>query len=176
MKLAGLPRDKAKKKVFPFSLKVKALAWYRLCDDIGAWNWNRSKLEFHQKNYPMHLVHRDRNYIYNFWPCEGESIALAWGRLKSMLHSCPNYELSGEIIIQNFYARLSRDDISMLDTSGTGSFMKKVFPLYLKGKALEWYRICDDIGSWNWNRFKLEFHQKIYPMHLVHRDRKYIYI
>ena len=61
----------------------------------------------------MNLVHRDRNYIYNFWPREGESIALAWGRLKSMLYSCLNHELSREIIIQNF------------DTSCTGSFMKK---------------------------------------------------
>ena len=57
------------------------------------------------KNYPMHLLHRDQNYIYNFWPREGESIVLAWGRLKSMLYSCPNHELSREIIIQNFYAR-----------------------------------------------------------------------
>ena len=71
-KLPGLPRDEAKKKVFPLSLKGKALTWYRLCDDIGSWNWNRLKLEFHQKFYPMHLVHRDRNYIYNFWPCKGE--------------------------------------------------------------------------------------------------------
>ena len=47
--LAGLPGDEAKKKVFPLSLKEKALAWYRLCNDIGSWNWNRLKLEFHQK-------------------------------------------------------------------------------------------------------------------------------
>ena len=39
-KLACLPRDEVKKKVFPLSLKGKALAWYRLCDDIGSWNWN----------------------------------------------------------------------------------------------------------------------------------------
>ena len=93
-KLVGLPEDEAKKKYFPLSLKGKVLASYRLCDDIGSWNWNRLKLEFHQKFYPMHLVHRDRNYIYNFWPREGESIALAWGRLKPMLYSCPNHELS----------------------------------------------------------------------------------
>ena len=49
-KLAGLPRDEVMKKVFPLSLKGKALAWYRLCDDIGSWNWNHLKLEFHQKN------------------------------------------------------------------------------------------------------------------------------
>jgi hypothetical protein len=35
-KLAGLPGDEAKKKVFPLSLKGNALAWYRLCDDIGS--------------------------------------------------------------------------------------------------------------------------------------------
>ena len=70
-KLAGLPRDEVKKKVFPLSLKVKALEWYRPCDHIGSWNWNRLKLEFHQIFYPMHLVHHDRNYIYIFWPREG---------------------------------------------------------------------------------------------------------
>ena len=37
-KLAGLPRDEANKKVFPLSLKGKALTWYRLCSDIGSWN------------------------------------------------------------------------------------------------------------------------------------------
>ena len=42
-----------------------------------------------------------------------------------MLYSCPNHELSREIIIHNFYARLSHDDQSMLDTSCTGSFMMK---------------------------------------------------
>ena len=66
-KLVGMPKHLIKKKVFPLSLKGKSLTWYRLCDDIGAWNYNRLKLEFHQKFYPMHLVHHDRNYIYNFW-------------------------------------------------------------------------------------------------------------
>ena len=48
-KLAGLPGDEVMKVVFPLSLKGKTLAWCRLCDDIGSWNWNRLKLEFHQK-------------------------------------------------------------------------------------------------------------------------------
>ena len=82
-------------------------------------------LEFHQKVYPMRLVHRDRNYISNFWPREGESIAQAWGRLTSMLYSCPNHELSREMIIQKIYARLSDNNRTMLDTSCAGSFMMK---------------------------------------------------
>ena len=28
---------------------------------------------------------------------------------------------------------------------------KKVLPLSLKGKTLTWYRLRNDIGSWNWN-------------------------
>ena len=42
-----------------------------------------------------------------------------------MLYSCPNHELSREIIIQKIYARLSHNDRSMLDTSCTGSCMMK---------------------------------------------------
>ena len=42
-KLAGLPGDEFKEKVSPLSLKGKALAWYRPCDDIGSWNWNSPK-------------------------------------------------------------------------------------------------------------------------------------
>ena len=88
-KLAGMPDDVIKKKVFPLYLKGDALTWYRLCDDIGSWNYNRLKLEFHQKFYPMHLVHHDRNYIYNFWPREGESITQAWGGLNQCYIHAP---------------------------------------------------------------------------------------
>ena len=45
-KLAGMPDDVIKKKVFPLSLKGDALTWYRLCDDMGSWNYKRLKLEF----------------------------------------------------------------------------------------------------------------------------------
>ena len=30
-------------------------------------------------------------------------------------------------------------------------FKKNFFPLCLKGKSLTWYRLLDDIGSWNYN-------------------------
>ena len=92
----------------------------------------------------MHLVHRDRNYINNFWPHVGESIAQSWGRPKSMLYSCPNHKLSREIIIQKMYARLSHNYRSMLDTSCTGSFMMKTIKFKwdllerIKGNSEDW--------------------------------------
>src|SRR3954471_13842324 len=65
------------------------------------------------------------NYIYNFWSRDGESIAQSWGRLKSLMLKCPNHELSKEIILTNFYARLSRQDKEMLDASSSGVFQMR---------------------------------------------------
>ena len=42
-----------------------------------------------------------------------------------MMYSRPNHELSWEMIIQNFYARLSLNDRTMLGTSCSGSYMLK---------------------------------------------------
>ena len=43
-RLAGIPNDVAKKKVFPLSLKEDALVWYRQCDDMRSWDYKRLKL------------------------------------------------------------------------------------------------------------------------------------
>ena len=61
-----------------------------------------------------------------------------------MLYSGPNHELSREIIIQNFYARLSHNDRSMLDTSFAGSYMQKTIDFRwdllgrIKGNTVDW--------------------------------------
>ena len=38
-KLAGIPDDVVKRKVFPLYLKGYASTWYRLCDDTRSWNY-----------------------------------------------------------------------------------------------------------------------------------------
>ena len=38
-KIACVPGNVVKKKVFPLSLKGDASTWYRLCDDMGSWNY-----------------------------------------------------------------------------------------------------------------------------------------
>lgn len=61
-----------------------------------------------------------------------------------MLYSCHNHELSREIMIQNFYARLSCNDQSMLDISCTVSFMKQDIEFkwdlleIIKGNSEDW--------------------------------------
>ena len=67
-----------------------------------------------------------------------------------MLYSCPNHELSREIIIQIFYARLSLNNRSMLDPSCNGSFMMKT--IEFKWFLLE--RIKRNSEDWELNEGK----------------------
>ena len=73
----------------------------------------------------MHLVHRDRNYIYNFWPREGESMAQAWGGLNQCYIHAPIMSSQEKLLFKKIYAWLSHNDRSMLGTCCIGSFMIK---------------------------------------------------
>src|SRR3954466_7560623 len=77
---------------------------------------------FYAKFYPLREILQDGNHIYNFWSRDGESIAQARGRLKSLMLKCPIHELPKKIILTNFYARLSHQDKEMLDASSSGVF------------------------------------------------------
>ncbi|KAK1613695.1 hypothetical protein QYE76_019212 [Lolium multiflorum] len=120
----GISMDEVRKKLFSLSLSGKAAHWYKLLDNGDSLEWNDIVPRFYSKFYPPSEIHKDRNRIYNFWPHDGESIAQAWGRLKSLMLKCPIHELPGNVIIDNFYARLSFQDKTLLDTSCSGSFTR----------------------------------------------------
>ncbi|KAK1599226.1 hypothetical protein QYE76_071930 [Lolium multiflorum] len=117
--------NEVRKKLFTISLSGKAAHWYKLLKNGDSIDWEDIVPLFYSKFYPPSEIHKDRNRIYNFWPHDGESIAQAWGRLKSLMLKCPIHELPGNVIIDNFYARLSFQDKTLLDTSCSGSFTRK---------------------------------------------------
>ena len=78
-KLVGVSRDFVMRKLFSLSLKDKAWDWYKLLDNSHLLNWQELISLLYTKFYPLHEIHRDMNYIYNFWSRDGESITKAWG-------------------------------------------------------------------------------------------------
>src|SRR3954470_16605283 len=124
-KLAGVTMEFVMKKLFSVSLKDKASDWYKLLDNSNLLEWPELMSLFYAMFYPLREIHQDRNYIYNFWSRDGESIAQALGRLKSLMLKCPNHELPKEIILTIFYARLFRQDKEMLDASSSGVFQTR---------------------------------------------------
>ena len=59
------------------------------------------------------------------WPREGESIAQAWGGLSQCYIHAPIKSSQEKLLFKKIYSRLFHNDRSMLDTSYTGSYMKK---------------------------------------------------
>jgi hypothetical protein len=88
-KCAGILMNQVKRKLFSLSLKGRAAEWYKTLTDGRPIDWEEIVPLFYSKFYPSSEVSKDRNYIYNFHPHDGESIAQAWGRLKSLMLKCP---------------------------------------------------------------------------------------
>src|SRR3954464_4386879 len=123
-KCAGISMDQVRKKLFSISLRGKAAEWYKILKNGQSIGWEEIVPLFYSKFYPSSEIHKDRNLIYNFWPHDGESTAQAWGRLKLLMLKCPIHKLPNNIIINNFYARLSLHVKDLLDDSCAGSFTR----------------------------------------------------
>jgi hypothetical protein len=124
-KFACISTSQVKRKLFSLSLKGRAAEWYKTPKDGQSIGLEEIVPLFYSKFYPSSEIHKDKNYIYNFHPHDGESIAQAWGRLKALMLKCPIHELPRNIIIINFYARLSGHYKNYLDACFEGSFISK---------------------------------------------------
>jgi hypothetical protein len=124
-KCASISMDQVKRKLFSLSVKVKAAEWYKTMKNSRSIGWEEIVPLFYFKFYRPSEIHKDRNYIYNFHPHDGESVAQAWGRLKSLMLKCPIHEFPSNIVINNFYARLSGHYKDYLDACLEGSFTSK---------------------------------------------------
>jgi hypothetical protein len=74
-KCVGIPMNRVKRKLFSLSLKGRAAEWYKTLKDGRPIGWEEIVPLFYSKIYPSSEVHKDRNYIYNVHPHDGESIA-----------------------------------------------------------------------------------------------------
>jgi hypothetical protein len=74
-KCAGISTSQVKRKLFSLSLKGRATKWYKMLKNGRPIGWDKIVPLFYSKFYPSSEIHKDRNYIYNFRPHDGESIA-----------------------------------------------------------------------------------------------------
>src|SRR4051794_13126229 len=123
-KCAGISDDQVENKLFSVLMKGRAEEWYEMLKNGRSLGWEEIVPLFYSKFYPPSEIHKDRNKIYNFWPQDEESIAQAWGRLKLLMLKCPIHELPSNIVINNFYARLSPHNKDLLDASSSFSFTR----------------------------------------------------
>jgi hypothetical protein len=78
-KCASILMDRVKRKLFYLSLKGRAAKWFKTLKKGRSIGWEEIVPLFYSKFYPPSEIHKDGNYIYNFHPHDGESIAQVWG-------------------------------------------------------------------------------------------------
>ena len=116
--------DVVKLKLFPFSLRDRAKAWFSSLPKNSIDSWNKCKDAFISKYFPPAKIISLRNDIMNFKKLDHEHVAQAWERMKLMIRNCPTHGLNLWMIIQKFYAGLNFASRNLLDSAVGGTFME----------------------------------------------------
>ena len=123
-KKKDVDNDIVKLKLFPFSLRDRAKAWFSSLPKNSIDSWNKCKDAFISKYFPPAKVISLRNDIMNFKQLDHEHVAQSWERMKSMICNCPSHGLNLWMIIQNNYAGLNFASRNLLDSATGGTFME----------------------------------------------------
>jgi hypothetical protein len=68
---------------------------------------------------------QNRNNIISFKQNDNKHVAMAWERLKIMLHTFPSHGVNEWMVLHSFYNGLNYMSRSMLDSAAGGAFMTK---------------------------------------------------
>ena len=123
-KKKDVDNDIVKSKLFLFSLRDRAKAWFSYLPKNSIDSWNKCKYVFISKYFSPAKIISLRNDIMNFKQLDHEHVAQAWERMKLIIHNCPTHGLNLWMIIQNFYAGLNFASINLLDSAAGGTFME----------------------------------------------------
>ncbi|KAM1728737.1 hypothetical protein ACFX12_019208 [Malus domestica] len=118
-------RSILKMKAFPFSLMDKAKDWlYELAPGTVT-SWESMKRAFLEKFFPTSRIILLRKKISGIQQDEGESFPTYYERFKSLVASCPQYQMKEELLLQYFYEGLLPLERQMLDASAGGALVDK---------------------------------------------------
>ena len=99
-KKKDVDNDIVKLKLFPFSLRDRAKAWFSSLPKNSIDSWNKYKDAFISKYFPPAMIISLRNDIINFKQLDHEHVPQAWERMKLMIRNCPTHGLNLWMIIQ----------------------------------------------------------------------------
>ncbi|XP_057418698.1 uncharacterized protein LOC130712899 [Lotus japonicus] len=120
----GITEDHIKLRAFPFSLQGAAKDWIYYLEPNSITSWNALKRVFLERYFPASRVSSIRKDICGIRQ-ENESLAEYWERFKKLVASCPQHQISEQLLIQYFYEGLLPMDRSILDAASGGALVDK---------------------------------------------------
>jgi hypothetical protein len=125
MKPAGVTEEQIKLRAFPFSLKDSAKDWLYYLPSGSITTWTEMKRLFLLKYFPASRAANIRKEICGIRQNNGESLYEYWERFKKLCTSCPQYQISEQLLIQYFYEGLMSTERSMIDAASGGALANK---------------------------------------------------
>ncbi|KAK9756166.1 hypothetical protein RND81_01G078100 [Saponaria officinalis] len=125
MQLDGVEQDQIKLRAFPFSLVDAAKDWLYYLPVGSITTWNALESAFLEKFLPASRIGAIRKEICGIKQRVDESLYEYRERFNRLCASCPQHQISNELLIQYFYDGLCLKDKSIIDAASGGVLMNK---------------------------------------------------
>ncbi|XP_074572638.1 uncharacterized protein LOC141829123 [Curcuma longa] len=125
MKPQGISEEDIKLRAFPFSLTGVAKDWLYYLPTGHVSSWIEMKKAFLEKFFPASRTAIIRKNICGIQQVVGESLYDYWERFKKLCSSCPQHQISEQLLVQYFYEGLLPMDRSMIDAAAGGALVNK---------------------------------------------------
>ncbi|XP_058732739.1 uncharacterized protein LOC131604308, partial [Vicia villosa] len=124
LKPEGITEDHIKLRAFPFSLQGAAKDWIYDLEPNSITSWNALKRVFLERYFPASRAASIRKEICGIRK-DNESLAEYWDRFKKLVSSCPQHQITEQLLIQYFYEGLLPMDRNILDAASGGALVDK---------------------------------------------------
>ncbi|XP_042379908.1 uncharacterized protein LOC121972290 [Zingiber officinale] len=125
MKPQGISEEDIKLMAFPFSLTGVAKDWLYYLPPGYITSWIDMKKAFLEKYFPASRTATIRKSICGIQQVVGETLYEYWERFKKLCASCPQHQISEQLLVQYFYEGLLPMDRSMIDKAARGALVNK---------------------------------------------------
>lgn len=102
----GITEDRVKLRAFPFPLQGAAKDWLYYLQPNTVTSWTNLKKLFLEKYFPASRAASIRKEICGIRQRDTESLAEYWERFKQLVSSCPQHQITEQLLVQYFYEGL----------------------------------------------------------------------
>ncbi|KAL4282225.1 hypothetical protein GQ457_03G008650 [Hibiscus cannabinus] len=121
----GVHEDVLRLKLFPYSLRDKARAWFNSIPSGSVESWDDLCRNFIIRYSSTVLTDKLRNDITSFRQTDDESMYEAWDRYKELFRKCPMHGFNEWTKVIMFYNGVNAPTRMMLDASANGTLLDK---------------------------------------------------
>ncbi|VFQ62679.1 unnamed protein product [Cuscuta campestris] len=121
----GVAQDQIRLRAFPFSLAAKAKDWLYYMPAGSFTTWNALYKAFLEKYFPASRIGSIRKEICGIKQMIGENFSEYWERFNKLCASCPQHQISEQLLIQYFYEGLLPTERGNVDAASGGALVNK---------------------------------------------------